>query len=218
MKSALFAALVAIVCSGCVSTQTIPIAAEHEPRVNSKSIGHAHYEKGSFAAMSPGSAAFGMIGAAAAISEGNRIVEEHKVEDPAIEMSAALAGALRQRYKMTQVTVRPVEVKTDDIGQLKSQFNGTDFLLDVRTVNWSYIYYPSNWARYRVIYSAKVRLIDLRAGNVIAEGFCARVPDEVDKAPTSDELLANSAARLKSELQRARDYCLEQFRTTVFRL
>ncbi len=65
------------------------------------------------------------------------------MEDPAIAMSKELAEALRKRYKMTQVTSSPVEVKTDDVAQLRSQFGGADFLLDVRTVDWSYIYFPT---------------------------------------------------------------------------
>ncbi len=82
MKRALFVVFSAITLSGCMSTQTIPIGPEHETRVSAKSMGHAYFEKGSFAASSPGSAAFGLVGAVAAISEGTRSSKRTKWRTP----------------------------------------------------------------------------------------------------------------------------------------
>ena len=92
-----------------------------------------------------------------------------------------------------------------------------DLLLDVQTINWSWIYYPASWGHYKVIYSAKLRLIDTKHSRLIADGFCARIPDQpADSAPTREELLNNKAERFKQELATAADYCVQQFRTKVF--
>ena len=61
----------------------------------------------------------------------------------------------------------------------------------VRTVNWSFAYFPTDWNSYRVIYSAKLRLTDTRNRKVLAEGFCARIPEKSDSAPGYEELLAD---------------------------
>jgi len=217
MKRAILVSVVALATSGCVSTQTVPIAPEHETRISTKSLGHAHFAKPDFTATTRANISFGLIGAAVATAEGNKISQENKVQDPAVMLSSELASALRDRYKISVGAPNSVEVNTDDIAQLKSQFTGADLLLTVRTVSWGFSYL--NWSRYQVIYGAKVRLIDLRAGNILAEGFCWRgVPDDVGTAPTYDELLANGASLLKSGLQQAGAYCLQQFRTAVFRL
>ena len=52
----------------------------------------------------------------------------------------------------------------------------------------------------------------------IAEGFCSYVPDKTPDAPSKEELLANKAERLKQELDKAADHCIETFRTETLKL
>ena len=172
-------------------------------------------EKPSFAAMTAGKAQFGLLGAAAMISAGNTIVRENNVEDPAVYIGNALAARLSEKLglqvsdnggKVTDVT------KPD---QLATQYAGSDLLLDVQTVNWSFVYFPTDWNNYRVIYSAKLRLIDTRNRKLLAEGFCAHTPADAEGSPSRDQLLADKAARLKSELRIAADHCVPDFAAKV---
>ena len=58
----------------------------------------------------------------------------------------------------------------------------------------------------------------LRSTEVAAchvEGFCARVPEQTDGAPSRDQLLADQAAALKRELRAAADHCIGEFKTNV---
>jgi hypothetical protein len=49
----------------------------------------------------------------------------------------------------------------------------------------------------------------------MAEGFCARTPEQTDDAPSHDELLENQAVRLKEELKLAADFCINAPKTKV---
>jgi hypothetical protein len=189
-----------VTLAGCVSTKNVPLQQARMASLQGKTLTVVKREKPSFTAMTAGKAAFGLIGAAAMVAKGNSIVQENNVEDPAGYIAKELAGDLAAVYSMTIV---PVE-------------GGADLLLDVRTVNWSFAYFPTDWNSYRVIYSTKLKLTD-KSGKVLAEGFCARIPEKSDGAPGYEELMADQAARLKQELKAGADQCIGEFRTKVLR-
>jgi hypothetical protein len=190
-----------VTLGGCVSTKIVPLQPGRMASMEGKTLAVAKHEKPSFTAMTAGKALFGMIGAVAMIAKGNSIVQENNVVDPAGYIAKELAGDLATAHSMT---VAPAE-------------GGADFLLDVKTVNWSFVYFATAPTRYRVIYSTKLKLTDTRSGKVLAEGFCARIPKKSDGAPGYEELLADQAARLKQELTAGADQCIGEFRTKVFR-
>jgi hypothetical protein len=88
----------------------------------------------------------------------------------------------------------------------------------VRTINWMFAYFPTAWTRYRVMYSARLRLIDVKRSQVIAEGSCSRIPEETPNAPTFDQLVADKAALLKRELAVAAEHCARVFGTGTLAL
>jgi hypothetical protein len=63
-----------------------------------------------------------------------------------------------------------------------------------------------------------MRLVDAKSGSVLAEGGCARVPEHTPEAPSYDELVANSAQRLKQELKTAADFCISEFKSKTLAL
>ena len=185
--------------TGCVSTKIVPLQQARMANLQGKTLTVAKREKPSFSAVTAGKAAFGLIGATAMIVKGNSIVQENNVEDPAGYIATELAGDLANAHSMTVVPAG----------------SAADILLDVQTVNWSFTYFPTDWNSYRVIYTAKLRLLDARSRKVLAEGFCARIPEKSDGAPGYDELLADQAARLKQELTAGADHCIAEFRSKV---
>jgi hypothetical protein len=195
----LAAGLVAL--AGCVSTKIVPLQPARMASLQGKTLTVAKHEKPSFGAMTAGKALFGVIGAVAMVAKGNSIVQEHNVEDPAGYIATALAGDLATAHSMTLAPVG----------------GGADFLLDVKTVNWSFVYFPTAPRRYRVIYSTKLKLTDTKSGKVLAEGFCARIPEKSDSAPGYEELMADQAARLKQELTAGADQCIGEFRAKVLK-
>jgi hypothetical protein len=57
--------------------------------------------------------------------------------------------------------------------------------------------------------------IDGKRGRIIADGTCLRVPEETPNAPTFEEMMANQAQQLKDQLVKARESCVDEFRSSV---
>ena len=214
INKALLAVVVGLTMVGCVSVNHIPMTPEIANGIKYKEVVTGKREKPDFAAITAGKAMFAMIGAVAMISAGNEIVVNNNVEDPAIYIVEKLSADLSAKYG-TKVSTKSVTITDDDVQAASKNNPGVDVILDIRTINWSFAYFPTTWDKYRVMYSARLRLIDVKDEKVIAEGFCSRVPDQTPSSPTYEELLANNAERLKRELKEAADFCIGDFKTKV---
>jgi hypothetical protein len=212
-----FAVVAGTLVPGCVSIEHKPLASSGLEALRGREATIGVRDKPDFSAFTPGKAAFGLIGAAAMIEAGNRIVRANNVEDPARVMARTLVAELGERHGVT-LAPETVRIGSDDVPAIAKSYPKADLLLDVRTINWNYAYYPTAWGRYRVMYSARVRLIDIKRATVLAEGACSRVPDDAAKAPTEEELLANNAERLKAEIFASAHACLQQVRNAAFAL
>jgi hypothetical protein len=149
--------------------------------------------------MTAGKAMFGLLGAAAMISAGNTIVVDNNIEDPAPFVADQLREAVENKYGMVTAAGTAPLVDTTDTLKLAALYAAGDFVLDVQTINWSFVYRP-NLTHYRVLYSVKVRLIEIHGAKLLAEAFCYRKDDDDKNPPTHEELLANQAALLKKRL------------------
>jgi len=225
-KTALASLATAFFAAGCVSVQEIPMTAASVDVVRGRELSLSVRDKPDFGAMTAGKMAggalFGALGGAIAgsamVSAGNELVAQNAIADPAEKIGATLGATLREKLAARPVAFR-TRLSSDEVTEVTKAPSGMDLVLDVRTIGWGFVYFPTSWSKYRVIYSARARLLDARKGQVLAESGCAMpVAEDADAAPTYDELLANGAARLKGELQKAADYCAGQFASKMFSL
>lgn len=168
--------------------------------------------------MTAGKAGFGLIGGLAMISAGNKIVKDHQIEDPANLIRQELISALVAQRGLTLIETKDIVAESGDAKVLASKYKQADTLLDVQTINWSFGYFATDWNNYRVVYSVKLRMIDTRSGKMLAEGFCSRIPEKSADAPNYEQLLANDAERLKSELHKSAESCLGELKTNALKL
>lgn len=209
-----FCSVVLFGLTGCVSTKSIPIDQSTASNLRDKTLALSASDKPDFAATTAGKATFGLMGALAMIDAGNRIVDEYDIADPAIFLAEEMSKVIKDR---NLVTVKmPVHATNEnDVKVLANEHAESDFLLDVRTVNWGYSYFPMDWNNYAVNYSAKVRLIETAKAEIRAEAFCGYVDERHDDSPSHDELLENQAERLKEELHVAATECLAILRSKL---
>jgi len=198
MKKWIVPVTAAMLLTGCVSTATKTIDAQASSAVRNQSVVHTARDMPDFAEMTPAKATFGVIGAAMMISEGNKTVMMNRIADPAVAIADSLLGAM-QSAQGVQVVAAPLRIDSEDPARIAELAKGkARYVLDVRTLMWQMGYFPTDWTHYRVFYTAKARLIDVDAKNVVAEAFCKQIPESNVGAPTFDELLAMNAARLKT--------------------
>jgi hypothetical protein len=187
-----------ILLTGCVSTATKTIDAQALSAVRNQSVVRTARDMPDFGEMTPAKATFGLIGAAMMISEGNKTIATNGIADPANAIGDALLHAM-QSAQGTQIVAAPVRIDSEEPARIAELAKGkARYVLDVRTLMWQMGYFPTDWTHYRVIYTAKARLIDVDAKNVVAEAFCKQIPESNANAPTFDEMLALNAARLKA--------------------
>lgn len=224
MKSTLSKFLLISLLSSCVSTKIIPLQKDDSVAMSNKKITVVHNNKPNFSAMTYGNMMLsmftgGIIGSIKMIRDGNKIINENSVADPAYAISSNLIEALKRDYRVTisdEQVAKDTDVSSSKIS--REYKNSSDYVLDVKTINWFFGYLPMRVSDYRVIYSSKLRVIDVSSERVIAEGFCAKIPDGKDQKEiySYDALLADGAKNLKEELNKAASYCSSLFIEKVF--
>jgi hypothetical protein len=206
-----------IMLSAC-ATKHVTISQQTGATLSGKVLQNSKYEKPDFSAMTAGKALFGMIGAASMISAGNDIVEKNLVEDPAIYISEKIGLALSDKYNLPSSQLKPETCVSDDINTVINTYKQADLILDIETIGWGFLYYPTHWKSYRINYGARLRLIDTQSKKVIAEESCRYLPEYSEDNPSYNDLVDNNAAGLKHELRKAGDYCIEFFKEKAFQM
>ena len=99
-----------------------------------------------------------------------------------------------------------------EVSDLVGLYQEYDFVLDVKTIGWSSIYFPSDWDSYRVMYTAHARLIDIKSNQIVAEELCAHVPnyEDTNQAPSYEQL--EDGTGLQVSLAKSVEYCVDHIR------
>lgn len=207
MKKIVFSVLV-LALSGCASVKNTQLAPDDRAALNNKKVLIVEHEKPSFVAMTPGKAAFALVGALAAMNAGNSLVEEKHLIDPTVTVGQSLETKLAERYSM-QVSTYKDKVKTDDTKTVSKFANGDDYVLYLNTNGWGFMYHGLNLSDYRFDFRVNMRLIDTASQSVVAEGTCS-YPKSKNKDPelvSYDTLVANDAAYLKKQIADGSEFC-----------
>lgn len=207
MKKIGYLVTVAVVLSGCVSAPTKPM--DSSAGLQGKSVVLTQYAKPDFSAMTPGKAAFGLFGALAMIHAGNELVMTDNIADPSIEIGEQVANDLSTRDGVRILSNQRVVAADDKPATLVKIYPGADMILDVKTINWMYNYYPTQWGKYHVNYAVRLRLLNGRTGDLIAQQLCKTDPTDPANPPSLDGLRADHAALLKQLLHKAADTCIK---------
>lgn len=218
MKRKLLAVVTAFAIAGCASINKQPIAVSTVADLKAKTIAHTKREAPAFASMTPGKMLFAIVGGALAISEGKSIVDANNLKDPSEAIASELMDAISTAHG-AKSSSQPVVVSDDSATKISAAGKGTTpYIIDVETIHWGIMYFPKEKSRYRVMYTAKARLINTVTESIVAEGFCASIPEDPANAPTYDELLDHEAIRLKQELSSATSKCVNSFKREMLLL
>ncbi len=203
---------------GCASTETVRLADNPGVSLAGKQLHSTREAPPSFLAMTPIHGGLAAFGAMAAFSEGDTLVVQEGIENPANMIEDAIARHLRSRHNAAGSGRALLfdDDKPDDLAAWARQNNVRDLIVDVETNGWGFNYQGFNFSSYTVGYSATFRLIDPATGDVLAQHFCSGGShDDPEGAPTHDQLLANNAALLKSLLNQRAEACIAEITTQV---
>lgn len=219
-NTALILVAAATVLTGCATVASQRIDQNAASALKDQTIAQTTRAKRDFAAITAAKVMvpFG-LGLVAAVSDGNNIIATNKVADPADRMATELVEMMRARYGAKPAQMPAASVTGTEAAEVAAAAKGAGkYVLDVQTTDWAMTYFPTAYSRYRVIYSAKARLIDTASAAVVAQGSCRRAPEDSTNAPGYDEMVANDAALLKKELALAAAACVDSLKTEMLAL
>jgi hypothetical protein len=150
-----------------------------------------------YTAMTAGKAGFALLGAGFMIAEGNKIIRENEVPDPAALLEAQLAPAIAKHYGMQ---IKPATIAMIDVEkpkQIAATQMDSDYILDIRSGGWMSSYYPGDWAKYWILYSVQVQLINAKDGTLVSNMACNASTNKHPNSPGKDQMYANKAQLFK---------------------
>lgn len=218
MKKFFNSIILLVFLSSCVSTQTLTLSSIDSSFLKEKTITITHSKKPSFSEVTVGKMFTAILvvpaGVAWMIHDGNKLIRENNVDDPATIISNNLADKLRNNYKSKIVDEKEV-VDIGSVEEMSDRYrDSSDYVLDVRTINWSLNYAQYSFNTYHILYSSKLRLIDVKTKKIVAEGFC---PSQTINPQSYNWYTKDNAAALKDVLKNLASYCTSSLGKSVFR-
>ena len=134
---------------GCASTETVRLADNAGASLTGKQLHSTREAPPSFLALTATHGAFAVVGVAAAAADGDTLVAQAGIEDPAPMIEDAIARHLRNRHGATNG--RPLMFDDDKPGDLAAwgrQNNIRDLIIDVETNGWGFNYQGFSFSSY----------------------------------------------------------------------
>lgn len=160
-----------------------------------------------------------IVGQAAALSDGEEVVRKTGLVDPALEISRQISERMVENFD-----VRPVgDIKKFNLTYrnqiLKSAGSTGQFVLDLRTEDWTSQSTDNHLMvepRYNSIYRLEANLIEVESGLTLAKGSCRYSGRLNSQRPTYYELLDNNGARLHDDMQAYTKACVAELWDQMF--
>jgi ABC-type amino acid transport substrate-binding protein len=151
----------------------------------------------------------GLVAAAHAAETGKGLMARNKVDGLSLLLAKAMADELTDLLPNLRAASEPATGReVEDLRKAGLR----PLALDVLS-NGHIMYYGSNWARYRLLYNARARVLDTEAGTVLWQGVCDfRGPDDPAQSPTLDEIEAADGVAYRRMIEEATAACVKDLR------
>ncbi len=193
--------LILIACmfagNAAAKDKVLPLPETAAVQLQGKTLVVTRHKVPSYTAMTAGKASFGLLGAGLMIAEGNKIIKENEVPDPAALLEAQLAPAFAKHYGMQ---LKPASVAMIDVEkpkQIAATQTDADYVLDIRSGGWVSAYYPTDWAKYWILYSVQIQLVNAKDGTLVSNMACNATTNKHPNSPSKDQMLENKAQLFK---------------------
>lgn len=209
-RSAFAAVVLSLLVSGCVSApETIKMTPDDGATLTGRALVGVAQKAPGFTPFEPAGAAFGAFGGLAMAAAAEKFAQEHNIADPAPLIEERLKATLAQKYQSN--VGETLDLMTAKDGTPYPKRDGVVFV-DAKTTFWQYVYFPLDWGRFKIQYTALVQLVDGPSSKVVGQYFCVKESHtDSASAPTKDQLLANKSALANELLQKMAGECATEF-------
>jgi hypothetical protein len=212
-----FVALVSVAASAKDKDKVTALPSSAAAGLSGKVLAITRHKKADFAAMTAGKATFALLGGAAMVAAGNKIVEDNAIDDPADILETELAPAVAKHYGMTLKSGSGLLVDGSKPKEIVAVQADADYVLDLQSNVWMFAYYPADWNTYWIGYGLQVNLFD-KSGKQLAKMACYSDTNKHPKSPGKDAMLANGAQVIKDVSASLAWKCLQRVAKQEFSL
>ena len=211
MRNSVILCTATIALVGCAMTK--PISPVDNAALQGKKVALTTWETPSFAAVTVANSMVGAhtlaqgIGELIALREGNRIIVENKVKDPALQISEGLARSLQAKYRTQKLAQNFAMPSKEDFDLIRKT---ADYRLAVSTTEWEVRHYTD------VTYSAHALLFNTKTDAIVARSVCTITRNVGSSPNTYEALVANQAAPLKKVLHQLGEECTARLTKAMF--
>ena len=198
MKRTLLAcALLSASMAVAAKDQLITLSEADATALHGKTLALTLHERPTFIAMTAGKATFALLGVGAMAVAGNKLIDDNHVADPAGLIRTSLSDLLRDVDGMQPMAVDATPTKAEKPAQIAATHPEADYVLDVRSGGWNYVYFPAQWGHYWVGYSVQVQLIDTKSSRQVSNAACNTNTHANPNPPSREQLDGDGAKLLK---------------------
>ncbi len=208
-------ALAVTILSGCGIISTKPITPEKFTELKGKKLAVTTPIESRLSVLTVGGAM--VSGLTVFTGSEDDLSKMYGLKDPAIEISKIVELNLIKKSKIKIKQHKSLSELSRDPLEIASQFKGVDYVLDINTVSMMFSYRPFDFGTYKLMYNAKLQLVESKTNSVIAESICSNVTDD-EVSISYDEYLEDNAKLLKAEFERATNLCAVEFSKSILRI
>ena len=159
----------------------------------------------------------GAISDGIAVDQGTAFAARYRLVQPSEAVASSLAQTLQAQKGMRVVSpTLPVEDGEAPDAVASKAASRARYVLDVRTGAWEL---SSQFGQSRYVHVVMGSLIDTQSHQVVSQDTCRTpLPPPGVEWPKPEAMIANDAARLRSDMKAATDACVAQLRQSVLGL
>ncbi|RYD48969.1 MAG: hypothetical protein EOP83_25770, partial [Verrucomicrobiaceae bacterium] len=190
---------IAGVSTSCVSTKNSQLSAADRAAMRGKTVVLTQREKphhwilkqSASLAMMAGPVGGGIAGAVAD-KEGAAQIAKHQIANPNDTLAR---GVEKNLVAKTGVKIVSARGTTKSLGpkEVAQENPNADYVLDCFTTAWSGTFYPISAGKYYLTYGARMQLVEVSTGRVVAESFSFYQGKDRSNAPDYDGIYSNGA-------------------------
>lgn len=150
-------------------------------------------------------------------ANGKEIVERYEIKDPATSVAEAIAKLLSEKFRIKSAGLSSKSPESDELHDLVASAPDTEIIVGVRTIDWGFNPFVtmSQGGGYRVVYRVRLRVVDAKRQQVLAQGYCDSVTRKKPGIMELDHLTNNDAELLKRELKDEAEFCSNELQKQI---
>ncbi len=194
--------------AGCTTISTTPMSDAVATQLRGQDVAIVTLPPSTFAVVLTHAVGLGPLGIPEMVAEGQRVLRDDHIVDPADAVATVLGDAMAGRHGAIVLAPHATSTSDEPAAIVAAAAPGARYVLAVGTVSWGIGNIPMPRSNYFVSYIARAQLIDAKTRTIVAEAGCMQQPDGSEFNGAYADLSADNGRLIKTELAARADRCI----------